>query len=338
MAVARRGVFRRNRNVCNCIGASLAASLPWFMTLLSAPRRWPSLITRLANQPYILLSLVSLFWAGNVVVGRFVADHIPPVTLTAIRWLGAALLLLPFAWPHLRRDWPTIRRSLPLLATLALAGFAVNNVLCYWALHYTQAVNALLIQSSGPLFIALWALALYGVRLTRAQAFGIVLSLAGVLVILLRGDLSALAAIAFNRGDLMFTMALVVFGLYSALVTQRPNIHGLSLTSFTMAIAGVMLVPGMAWEAWRGDALTLDTVTLLTLGYVVIFPSALAYLFFNRGIALIGPNRAAPFFHLVPVFGSAMAILFLGEQLHVFHMVGYALVLAGIMIAARRQA
>jgi drug/metabolite transporter (DMT)-like permease len=300
------------------------------------PARRPSLTARLANQPYVLLALMALFWASNIVLGRFVAHHIPPITLTSLRWLGAAAVLLPFAWPHLRRDWPAIRNNLPQLVVLSLTGFAINNVLAYWALQYTQALNALLVQSSGPLFVALWALVLYGVRLTLAQTLGILLSLTGVLVILLRGELTALAAIDFNRGDIMIMLALLVFGLYSVLVTRRPNIHALSLIAFTMGLGGLTLAPGAVLEAWRGNTLTLDALTIATIAYVAIFPSALAYLFFNRGIALIGPNRAAPFLHLMPVFGSAMAILFLGERLHLFHLIGYALVLAGIFFASRR--
>ena len=112
--------------------------------------------------------------------------------------------------------------------------------------------------------------------------------------------------------------------------------HALSLISFTTCCGAMMLVPFSVWEFSTGVTLKFDLISMATLGYVVIFPSTLAYLFFNRGLALIGPNRAAPFFHLVPVFGSAMAILLLGEQLRLFHLVGYALVLAGVVIASRR--
>lgn len=307
------------------------------MALTNAPAQRPALMTRFANQPYLLLSLMSLFWASNIVLGRFVAQHIPPMTLTGLRWIGAALLLLPFAWPHLRKDWLTVRGHLPLLLVLACTGFAFNNALSYWGLQYTQAVNALLIQSSGPLFVALWSLVLFGVRLTRAQALGITLSLAGVLIILLRGDLAALAAIQFNIGDIMFTSALVIFGLYSALMPKRPAIHPLSLICFTMGCGGIILLPGVAWEALSDRPPVLDLLTVGTMTYVIIFPSALAYLFFNRGLMLIGPNRAAPFFHLVPVFGSAMAIVFLGERLQLFHLIGYALVLAGIVFASGKR-
>jgi drug/metabolite transporter (DMT)-like permease len=296
----------------------------------------PSPLHWLNNQPYLLLSLTALFWAGNIVLARHVGDHVPPITLTTIRWFGVFLILLPFAWPHLRRDWPALRAHLPLMLFLSAIGFAFNNAISYWAMQYTEALNALLIQSSGPLFVALWSLILFGVRLTSAQLAGIAISLIGVLTIILRGDFRALASIAFNKGDVMFAASLVSFALYSALIPRRPVTHQLSLISFTTLCGALMLLPFSVWEYSTGAVLKFDFLTLATLGYMLIFPSTLAYLFFNRGLALIGPNRAAPFFHLVPVFGSAMAILLLGEQPRLFHLVGYALVLAGVVIAARR--
>jgi drug/metabolite transporter (DMT)-like permease len=294
------------------------------------PVRW------LNDQPYLLLSLTALFWAGNIVLARHVGDHVPPIMLTTVRWFGTFLILLPFAWPHLKRDWPALRAHLPLMLLLSAIGFAFNNAISYWALQYTQALNALLIQSSGPLFVALWSLVLFGVRLTGVQLAGITISLAGVLTIILRGDFGALAGIAFNKGDVMFASSLVSFGLYSALIPRRPVTHQLSLISFTTGCGALLLVPFSVWEFSTGATLKFDSLTFATLAYVLIFPSTLAYLFFNRGIALIGPNRAAPFFHLVPVFGSAMAILLLGEQPRLCLLVGYLLVLAGVVIASRR--
>src|SRR6201991_1762158 len=185
----------------------------------SNPARW------LNNQPYLMLSLSSLFWAGNIVLARHVGDHVPPITLTTIRWFGVFLILLPFAWPHLKRDWPVLRAHLPFLLLLSVLGFAYNNAISFWALQYTEALNALLIQSAGPLFVAVWTLALFGVRLTGAQLAGIAISLVGVLTIILRGDWSALAGIRFNRGDLMFGSSLVAFGAYSALMLRRPVTH-----------------------------------------------------------------------------------------------------------------
>jgi drug/metabolite transporter (DMT)-like permease len=134
----------------------------------------------------------------------------------------------------------------------------------------------------------------------------------------------------------MFGASLLSFGLYSALIPRRPKTHQLSLISFTTCCGALLLMPFSVWEYASGARLKFDSLTLATLAFVLIFPSTLAYLFFNRGVALIGPNRAAPFFHLVPVFGSAMAIILLGEKLQLFHLVGYALVLAGVVIASRR--
>jgi drug/metabolite transporter (DMT)-like permease len=294
------------------------------------PVRW------LNNQPYLLLSLTSLFWAGNIVLGRYVGGHVPPMTLSCVRWIGVFFMLLPFAWPHLKRDWPVLRARLALMLVLSATGFAINNTLSYWGLQYTEALNALLIQSAGPLFVALWSLALFGVRLTSAQLAGIAISLAGVLTIILRGDFSALAGIRFNRGDVMLVGAVLAFGLYSALMPRRPVTHQLSLIAFTTGCGALLLLPFSVWEFSNGLTLKPDALTAATLVYVVIFPSTLAYLFFNRGIALIGPNRAAPFFHLMPVFGSAMAILLLGEQPRLFHLAGYLMVLAGVVIASRQ--
>ncbi len=304
--------------------------------MTSAPSPRFAGVAWLANQPYLLLSLTSLFWAGNLVLGRYVSGHVPPVTMACVRWIGAFLLLLPFAWPHLKRDWPVLRGHVPLMLTLAFTGFAANTVLAYWGLKYTQALNALLIQSAGPLCVALWTLVLFGVRLTPAQLLGIAASMTGVLLIILRGDFTALASVQINKGDAMLFGALLVFGIYSALMLRRPVTHPMSLIAFTTGCGALMTIPLNIWELASGAPLVFDRLTLLTLLYMMIFPSALAYLFFNRGIALIGPNRAAPFFHLMPVFGSAMAIAFLGEQPEWFHLAGYALVLAGVFVASRR--
>ena len=292
----------------------------------------------LANQPYLLLSITALCWAGNAIVGRLAAGHIPPVTLSFLRWSFAFLIILPFAWKHLKRDWGAIRARLGTMIFLSVIGISAFNTLQYWALEHTQALNTLLLQSAGPLFVAVWSLILLGVRLTLAQAGGIALSLTGVLVILLHGDLTALTSIEFNKGDIIFTVALAIFGLYSVLSLKRPQIHGLSFVGFTFGCGAVCLVPLWIWELFTRPVMQLNAANLLSLFYVAVFPSTLAYLCFNRGVQLIGANRAAPFFHVVPVFGSAMAIVFLGEHPQLFHIIGFALVLTGVFVASRKPA
>jgi drug/metabolite transporter (DMT)-like permease len=291
----------------------------------------------IANQPYLLLSITALCWAGNAIVGRLAAGHIPPVTLSFLRWAIAFFITLPFAWKHLERDWAAIRGRLGVMILVSITGIGTFNTLQYWALEHTQALNTLLLQSAGPLFVAIWSLILLGVRLTLAQACGIVLSLIGVLVILLHGDLTALAGIEFNKGDIIFTVAMVIFGLYSVLTLKRPNIHGLSFVAFTFGCGAASLVPLFVWELFTRPLMQLNAANMLSLFYVAVFPSTLAYLCFNRGVQLIGANRAAPFFHVVPVFGAVMAMVFLGERLQLFHIIGFALVLTGVFIASRKQ-
>lgn len=291
---------------------------------------------RLFHEAYLLLSLTSLFWSGNVVIGRFVAGHIPPITISVIRWGGAFVILLPFAARHLARDWPLIRRHAGLLTLLALTGFSAYNTMAYYGLHFTTAINGLLLQSVSPLFVALWSFILFRDRLSLRQATGIGVSLAGVVVIVCQGSFQILLATAFNQGDLWFVVALLIYAFYVAILRLRPPIHPLSFLAVGMGAGTIFLLPAMALEIAAGQTMVLNYTNALLLLYLCIFPSILGYLCLNRGIELVGANRAAPFIHLVPVFGSVLAIALLGERLQFFHAVGYLLVLAGITLATRR--
>lgn len=297
-----------------------------------------SLARNFFSRPYLLLSLTSLFWGGNIVIGRYAAGHVPPLALAFIRWTVAFLIVIGFALPFLKRDWPTIRKHLGIMLLLTLLGISVYNSVAYWALQHTQALNALLLTSAHPLIVALCAFVLYRERLTVWQAIGVVISLCGVLTVLARGDLAVLKTIQFNIGDVVFFIALVIYAVYATLLQSRPKgISQISFLAFTMGVGAVFLAPVYAADVASGNKFTLDLKAILILGYIVLFPSLLAYLFFNRGNELIGPNRAAPFYHLIPVFGSALAIIFLGEKPELFHAVGYGLVLLGIFIGTRGQ-
>ncbi len=291
---------------------------------------------RRLDHPYLLLSLCSLFWAGNTIIGRAAVDLVPPATLTCVRWAIAFLMLLPFAWPHVVRDWPAIRRHLVPLTLFALIGSAGYNIVAYLALHYTEAINSLLLQSVAPLFVALWSFALFRDRLTPVQAAGIATSMTGAAIIICRGDIGVLARFAFNAGDIMILLALVFYALYTALLRVRPAMHPISFLAATIAASAVLTVPPVGFELATAHVPVFTAATFAALVYVGIFPSVLAYFFLNRGIELIGANRAAPFIHLMPVFGSILAILLLGERPQPFHAVGWALVLTGVVLAARR--
>lgn len=288
------------------------------------------------RQPYLLLVLTTLFWSGNFVLGRAVHDAVPPVALAFWRWAGGFLIVLPFAWPHLARDIAVVRRHWPLVLLLSALGVASFNTLVYLGLGRTTAINGLLIQSFMPLAIIAASLVLFGERISRWQAIGLALSLAGILAIVARGELEALAALDVNAGDLLIVLAILAYALYTALLRRRPAIHPLSFLAVTFALGALMLAPLYGWEHVAARQLDGNPTTFAAIAYVALFPSVLAYLCYNRGVELIGANRAGQFVHLMPVFGSLMAVAFLGESFHLFHVIGIGLIFAGIVVAARR--
>jgi drug/metabolite transporter (DMT)-like permease len=186
------------------------------------------------------------------------------------------------------------------------------------------------------LFVAVWSFALFGDRLTGRQFLGLCVSIAGVVVIVSRGSLAVLATIGFNRGDVIMIVALVIYAYYTATLRTRPAMHPLSFLAVGMGWGSVLLIPAVAWEIASGKTFVLDGTTLASFAFVCVFPSLLAYLCFNRGVELIGANRAAPFLYLVPVFGSVMAVALLGERFEIYHAIGCVLVFAGITAAARK--
>ncbi len=294
-------------------------------------------LSGLFNAPYLLLTLTALLWAGNMVLGRYVAGHVPPVTLAFLRWVGATLIILPFAWGQIRRDLPLIRRYFWLLLLLAATGISSFNAMSYHGLQFTQAVNGLLVQSMAPLLVALWSFMLFRDKLSFGQLAGIITSLCGVIIIISRGDIDTLLHLTPNIGDIWIICALVIYAFYAAMLRNRPTLGPLSFLTSIMAIGAVLLFPLSVAELASGRPLHFDTTTVLTLAYVMVGPSILAYLFFNRAVELVGANRAAPFLHLMPVFGTGLAILFLGETLAWFHLAGYALVICGIILATRSK-
>lgn len=293
----------------------------------------PRPLRGLFNAPYLLLSLTALLWAGNMVLGRAVAGHVPPLTFALVRWIGATLIVLPFAWRDLMRDLPLIRASFWQMLLLAATGISCYNAMSYFALQYTEALNGLLLQSMAPLLVALWCFALFRDRLSLGQAAGILTSLCGVLMIVSRGDIDTLLHLKPNVGDVWIVVALLIYAFYAAILRTRPQLAPLSFLAVIMGLGALLLVPFGLWEYFTGHVLKFDLPSMAALAYVAVGPSLIAYLCFNRGVELIGANAAAPFLHLMPVFGTVLAILFLGERLAWYHLAGYALVIGGIALA-----
>ena len=283
-----------------------------------------------------LLALTNLFWAGNIVLGRGLAGMVPPIALAYWRWTGAFMVAMAVAWPHLRRDGPVLMRHWRIMLLLAATGFSIYNTAAYIGLGSTTALNALLLQSATPLIIIVWVFALFGERPTLRQSAGVLLSLAGVAVIAGHGSLAALLHLSLNRGDVWVLGALLVYGAYCALLRFRPVVHPLSFLVAAMGIGSCIILPFYLAEAASGARITGGWPAYLAIGYIAVFPSFVGSLFFNRGIELIGPSHAGQSTHLMPVFGSIMAVLFLGERFQLYHALGIALIGGGILLASVR--
>ena len=289
------------------------------------------------NSAWSLLALANLFWAGNIVLGRGVVGMVPPIALAYWRWTGAFLIAVGFAWPYLRRDAPTLLRHWRMMLLLSATGIATYNTMSYIGLTSTTALNVLLLQSAGPLVIIVWAFALFGERPTLWQSAGVLVSLIGVAVIAAHGSLDRLLHLSLNRGDVWILAAMVIYGIYAAMFRVRPAAHPLSFLVAMMGVGSMMILPFYVWEIARGGRIEGGLPAWLALGYIAVFPSFVAYLFFNRGIELIGATRASQSWHLMPVFGSILAVLFLGETFYLYHAIGIAMIAAGIVLASVRR-
>jgi drug/metabolite transporter (DMT)-like permease len=297
-----------------------------------------TVVSRLWNSPYLLLALAALFWSGNFVVGRAVHDAIPPITLAFWRWIGALVLVLPFAWPHLRRDLPLLLRHCWTILVLAAFGISIFNTFIYIGLGSTTAINALLMQSAIPVAILFCSFCAFGDRARPMQVLGVAVSFIGVAIIAGRGSLAALLNLHLNPGDMWVLAAVLSYAIYSVLLRKRPPVHPLSFLIASFAAGAFLLLPAYAWETSSSTWELPSASALLAFGYLALFPSLLAYLFFNRGVELIGANRAGQFIHLMPVFGSMLAVVFLGEAFQLFHLGGLVFIALGITLATASKA
>jgi drug/metabolite transporter (DMT)-like permease len=290
-----------------------------------------------AAAAYAALAVTSLLWSGNTITGRALHDAIPPAAFAFWRWVLILALLAPFVAGELARQWPVIRRSWRILAALGLMSTALYHALLFWALHYTAAINAQLLNSTIPLWVLLMAWLALGARPTRREWLGLAVSGVGVAAILARGEWQRLAALEFNAGDLLMLAGMLVWSVYTLCLPRRP----LALSAFAYTfVAGAFglagIAPIYAWElaTGRGEFAVTGAVVAGIL-YTALLASIVATATFNFGVDGAGAARASFFTHLVPVFGAVLGVLLLGEPVGWYHLAGFALILAGIAIATR---
>ena len=286
--------------------------------------------------PYVLLGLTSLFWGGNAVASRIAIGNVGPMALTMLRWTLACAVLAVIARDSLRADWPILRRRLPYLVFLGIFGLTAFNAMMYVAAYSTTAVNLTIIQGAIPVLVLLGALMAYRTPIRRSQVAGVLATIVGVAMVACKGDLATLKTLAFARGDLLMLVASACYAGYTVALFRRPQVSGLGFFTALAVVAWMMSIPLFVAELWSGNGLWPTPTGYLVIAYVALFPSLLAQIFFMRGVELIGPGRAGIFVNLVPVFGSILAVVILGEPFGWYHGVALMLVIGGIAWAQRR--
>jgi drug/metabolite transporter (DMT)-like permease len=281
---------------------------------------------------YAMLALVMLFWSGNAIVGRAVRDDVLPFTLAFVRWLGALLLLAPFALRHLAADKALLRRHWRPILVLGLVGVSAFNALLYSGLRYTTATNGLLLQAAIPALVLVVEATAFRARVSAWQVVGVGLSTLGVGIVLFP-DLASVLSLHFGRGDALVLAAVVAWAIYTSLLRLRPAVHPLSFLAVTFAIAVVAMLPFAMLEWRHAPAIDWRPEIVGAFLYVALFPSLAAYFLFNAAVGMIGAAKAGQSITLMPVFGALLAASLLGEPLGPRHFAGMALILCGIGVS-----
>ncbi|MEO1702625.1 MAG: DMT family transporter [Pseudomonadota bacterium] len=290
-----------------------------------------------AQLAYALLFLTTLFWSGNAIAGKLAVGHVSPMVLAFLRWSIAWAVLMLIALPQLRRDWQKIRPHLPVLFAYGMTGFAGFNIALYSALQHTSTINVTIEQAAIPLLIFIGNFVFFRTKVSALQLIGFSLTLIGVLVVASAGSVERLANLQFNRGDILMGVAGILYAGYSIALRYRPDVHWKSFM-VVMAFSAMMTsLPFAIWELNGATGIVPDTHGWLIVTYTAVFPSILSQVFYIRGISLIGPNRAGLFINLIPVLGTLLAIVLLGEIFGWHHAVAMLLVVGGIMIAESRR-
>lgn len=289
--------------------------------------------------PYLIMVLPPLFWAGNFVVGRaVVSSQIAPITLSFWRWLLAMLILLPFVLKPMWRQRKVIQTHFWKICLLAVLSISAFNSLAYIALQYTTATNATLLNSFIPIFILVIMGLFFKEKISKKQILGVLVSLAGVFVILTRLDLDIIKALSINKGDIWMLAAALDWALYSIFLKYlRPEgLSPLPFLGIMVMIGTLVLVPILLINPFNETPIVWNEGMIKALAYIAIFPSIFAYLAWNYGMQKLGAATGGQFIHLMPLFGALMAVVFLDESIHLYHLLGGACIALGLWLSIKK--
>jgi len=285
---------------------------------------------------YLLLVLTMLLWSTNFVIARAIHGQIGPFGLAFGRWAIALVCLMPFGLPRLARTWPALRQQWRKLLLLGVFGIGLTNTLVYMALRSTTATNAVILNSATPMMVLVLGSLYFRQRLSHRQWAGMSMAMLGALLIVLKGNLTDMVHFQFNHGDVLVLAGGLCWAVYTLVLRSLlPGLDPLVMMMVLLLVGETLLLPAFVQETWqRGGFHLLSVPTMAWLLYLGIFPSVLAFLMYNRAIAVVGAVKAAGFLYLMPAFGALLSIGLLGEDLHWFHVAGLAAIFSGIVASS----
>lgn len=285
---------------------------------------------------YAFVTAATFLWAISIVLGRAVHEDIPPIGLSFWRWIVAALILLPLVWRDLRRKWPIIAAHGNLIILLGVLQVGSSTIL-YVAVNFTTAINAALISAAQPALTIIPAWLLTRDRATAGQCLGIFAALLGIVVMVTQADLQILLSYELNVGDMLMLAAILGWTFYATLLHRLPDELGHTTSLFLICLTGALsLVPFYAYETATLRTVPFTATAIAVILVLAVLVSVMSVLFWNLAIRSVGPNRATIFLNLIPVFGVVLAIVFLGERLFTYHVIGGAFVVLGVVLVISR--
>ena len=287
---------------------------------------------------YIFLILATLFWSGNFIVGKAASlFDIPPFTLNFYRWTFAWLILAPFTIKEIYQKRDHILENIKLILVLGITSITVFNSIVYYSLNFTQVISGVLMISTIPVMIIFFCWVFKIERTNFYQILGVIFSLFGVIVIVTKADIGKLLSLNFNKGDLWMVVAMFSWAMYSALLRKKKlELTQLTLLQTIISAGLILLLPAYLIEMNLGYKANVNLPFILTLSYVVLFPGLASFIFWIKGISIIGSNRSGIFLHLMPIFSTILAIIIFKEKFMPYHLIGAILIITGIILSSRK--
>jgi drug/metabolite transporter (DMT)-like permease len=287
---------------------------------------------------YVMLILCSLFWSGNFIVGKFSTFYdIPPLTLNFFRWLLIWIILIPFTFKDIIKNFNIIKKNFYSIFFMSITSISIFNSVVYYSLNFTQVLNGVLMISTIPVLIIFISFIFKTEKISFNQILGVFFSITGVIIIITRLDFLRLINLDLNKGDLLLLIAMLSWAIYSTMLkTFKIPLKDLTFISTIISIGLIFLFPQFLFEYKNYQIIQFNLPVIAITSYVVLFAGIGAYIFWNKGVTIIGPNKAGIFLHLMPVFSSFMAIFILNEKLMSFHIIGTTVIAVGIYLSSKR--